>query len=217
MLVMADVMVYVKRCGPYLIPAAVILIAAIVCGIVFRRKLVGRRHFLYESQAIMAVLLALPIDSSTKLNVFGWASTNAAYGGGGSGSIGGTECVTLLQGLEEAGFRLNDELSDFYVSYAEERPTRMSGMPENLVEPYADEYSETLLQDAKDFSDTAMIVITRSGQETADLPTDMGNVVANATAEATSNTGETQEYEYFEDGQHYLELSIPEREMVDLI
>lgn len=273
MLVMADVMVYVKRCGPYLIPAAVILIAAIVCGIVFRRKLVGRRHFLYESQAIMAVLLALligvngialgpmqyllnlvlasndgirqetsakaedlamqiaeegtvmlknedsflPIDSSTKLNVFGWASTNAAYGGGGSGSIGGTECVTLLQGLEEAGFRLNDELFDFYVSYAEERPTRMSGMPENLVEPYADEYSETLLQDAKDFSDTAMIIITRSGQETADLPTDMGNVVANATAEATSNPGETQEYEYFEDGQHYLELSIPEREMVDLV
>lgn len=273
MLVMADVMVYVKRCGPYLIPAAVILIAAIVCGIVFRRKLVGRRHFLYESQVIMAVLLALligvngialgpmqyllnlvlasndgirqetsakaedlamqiaeegtvmlknegnflPIDSSTKLNVFGWASTNAAYGGGGSGSIGGTECVTLLQGLEEAGFQLNDELSDFYVSYAEERPARMSGMPENLVEPYGDEYSETLLQDAKDFSDTAMIVITRSGQETADLPTDMGNVVANATAEATSNPGETQEYEYFEDGQHYLELSIPEKEMVDLV
>lgn len=273
MLVMADVMVYVERCGPYLIPAAIVLVAAIVVGIVLRKKLTGRKHFLFEAEAVWAVVLVLiigvngiclgpmqyllnltladndgidtaaierasdlasqiaeegavllknenylPIDTSTKINVFGWASTNAAYGGGGSGQINaGADCVTLLEGINNAGFETNDELTEFYTEYAAERPAKMSGMPENLAEPYADDYSEQLLESAKEFSDTAMVVITRSGQEAADLPKDMGSVVANATAAADSAAGETQEYEYFNDGDHYLELSIPEKEMVELV
>lgn len=275
MLVMADVMVYVELCGPWLIPALVLAVVLVIIGIALRKKLTGRKHFMYEAQSIIAVIAVLiigvngivlnpmqyllnlfladndgieqstldgasdlamqiaeegtvllknddgylPLDSSaTKLNVFGWASTCPAYGGGGSGQIAaGADCVTLLQGLENAGFETNTELTDFYTSYASERPAKMSGTPENLVEPYADEYSQELLDDAKEFSDTALIVITRSGQETADQPTEMGNVVANATAASDSAAGTQIEYEYFEDDQHYLELSIPEREMVDLV
>ena len=43
-----------------------------------------------------------------------------------------------------------------------------------LPEVPVSEYSDEMIQNAKDFSDTAMIVISRSGGEGADLPHDMG-------------------------------------------
>ena len=50
----------------------------------------------------------LPMENNKKLNVFGWASTNPCYGGTGSGSLSDAyETVSLLQGLENAGFELN--------------------------------------------------------------------------------------------------------------
>ena len=109
----------------------------------------------------------LPLADSSKLNVFGWASTNPCYGGTGSGSLSDAyETVTLLQGLENAGFELNTELSDFYTDYRADRPE--VGMWEQdwtLPEPTADSYSEDLLNNAKEFSDTVMVVITRVGGE----------------------------------------------------
>ena len=64
----------------------------------------------------------LPLADSNKLNVFGWASTNPCYGGTGSGSLSDAyETVSLLQGLENAGFELNTELSDFYTAYRADR------------------------------------------------------------------------------------------------
>ncbi len=152
----------------------------------------------------------LPLADSSKLNVFGWASTNPCYGGTGSGSLSDAyETVTLLQGLENAGFELNTELSDFYTDYRADRPE--VGMWEQdwtLPEPTADSYSEDLLNNAKEFSDTAMVVITRVGGEGADLPTDVSQV---------TYTDNSDEYKDFEDGEHYLQLSQTERNMLDLV
>ena len=59
----------------------------------------------------------LPLAKNSKLNVFGWASTNPCYGGTGSGSLSDAyPTVTLLEGLTNAGFELNTELSDFYTA-----------------------------------------------------------------------------------------------------
>lgn len=152
----------------------------------------------------------LPLADSSKLNVFGWASTNPCYGGTGSGSLSDAyETVTLLQGLENAGFKLNTELSDFYTDYRADRPE--VGMWEQdwtLPEPTADSYSEDLLNNAKEFSDTVMVVITRVGGEGADLPTDVSQV---------TYTDNSDEYKDFEDGEHYLQLSQTERNMLDLV
>ncbi|GAA6491589.1 MAG TPA: glycoside hydrolase family 3 C-terminal domain-containing protein [Candidatus Bariatricus faecipullorum] len=152
----------------------------------------------------------LPLADSSKLNVFGWASTNPCYGGTGSGSLSDAyETVTLLQGLENAGFELNTELSDFYTDYRADRPE--VGMWEQdwtLPEPTADSYSEDLLNNAKEFSDTVMVVITRVGGEGADLPTDVSQV---------TYTDNSDEYKDFEDGEHYLQLSQTERNMLDLV
>lgn len=64
----------------------------------------------------------LPLDSTANLNVFGWASTNPVYGGTGSGTVDASTAVSLLSGLENAGFSLNQELSDFYTAYRSDRP-----------------------------------------------------------------------------------------------
>ena len=58
---------------------------------------------------------ALPIASGSKLNVFGWSSTNPLYGGTGSGSMSAEyETVDIIESLTAAGYELNQDLIDFY-------------------------------------------------------------------------------------------------------
>ncbi len=151
----------------------------------------------------------LPLAKNSKLNVFGWASTNPCYGGTGSGSLSDAyPTVTLLEGLTNAGFELNTELSDFYTAYRADRPVvGMWAQDWTLPEPEASQYSDEMMENAKAFSDTAMVVITRVGGEGADLPTDVSQV--------TYDAGHS--YNDFEAGEHYLQLSKTEKDMVDLV
>ena len=151
----------------------------------------------------------LPMAKNSKLNVFGWASTNPCYGGTGSGALSDAyPTVTLLEGLKNAGFELNTELSDFYTSYRADRPeVGMFAQDWTLPEPEAAQYTDEMMNNAKAFSDTAMVVITRVGGEGADLPTDVSQV--------TYDAGHS--YNDFEPGDHYLQLSKTEKDMMDLV
>lgn len=151
----------------------------------------------------------LPMAKNSKLNVFGWASTNPCYGGTGSGALSDAyPTVTLLEGLTNAGFELNTELSDFYTSYRADRPVvGMFSQDWTLPEPEAAQYTDEMMNNAKAFSDTAMVVITRVGGEGADLPTDVSQV--------TYDAGHS--YNDFESGNHYLQLSKTEKDMIDLV
>ena len=152
----------------------------------------------------------LPMTDNKNLNVFGWASTNPVYGGTGSGALSDSyEIVNLTSGLENAGFTLNTELSDFYTDYRADRP--VVGMWEQewtLPEPPTDQYSDELMNNAKEFSDTAMIVFSRPGGEHIDLPENM---------EGMNYTNNSEDYADFPEGTHYLELSQSERNLVDLV
>lgn len=160
---------------------------------------------------------ALPLKTNSNLNVFGWASTDPIYGGSGSGSISDSyEKVDLLEGLEQAGFHLNKELSDFYTAYREARPVqRTTGADMDvewtLPEPPADTYSDEMIENAKAFSDTALIVIARAGGEGVDLPTDVNNWFV---GEYNNNS---TEYNDFADGEHYLQLSQTEKNLVNMV
>ena len=152
----------------------------------------------------------LPLASGSNLNVFGWASVGPVYGGSGAGAISvDRPTVSLLDGLHNAGINTNTELSDFYTAYCAERPALGYINPNwTLPEPTAASYTQELIDNAKSFSDTAMVVISRVGGEGSDLPTDMSTV---------NYTDNSTEYKDFEDGQHYLSLSKTERDMVDLV
>ena len=181
----------------------------------------------------------LPI-APQNVNVFGWASTNPIYGGTGSGTVDPSTAVGILQGLENAGFAYNTELAEKYVTYRDDRPVISinNGQDWSLPEPPADTYSQELLDGAKAFSDTAIIVIARSGGEGADLPHDMGKVLDGTfNAELANGHGAIEHGSYwagnkytnalytpnsdayadFEYGQTYLELSRTERDLVDLV
>jgi len=151
----------------------------------------------------------LPMAKNSKLNVFGWASTNPCYGGTGSGALSDAyPPLPPLGGLEKCGVELDTELSDFYTSYRADRPeVGMFSQDWTLPEPEAAQYTDEMMNNAKAFSDTAMVVITRVGGEGADLPTDVSQV--------TYDAGHS--YNDFEPGDHYLQLSKTEKDMIDLV
>ncbi len=152
---------------------------------------------------------ALPMESGKKLNVFGWSSTNPYYGGTGSGGFSADfETTSLLDGLKSAGFETNKELSDFYTQYRTDRPEiGLFGQDWTLPEPALSTYPKELLENAKNYSDTALIVIARSGGEGADLPKDVRSGV-------TYNEN-SEDYNDFEKGQHILQLDKTERDLFD--
>ncbi|OZG60193.1 beta-glucosidase-related glycosidase [Bifidobacterium lemurum] len=162
----------------------------------------------------------LPLSDAGNINVFGWASTNPIYGGTGSGALSDAyDTVSLLDGLNDAGFTTNDELTDFYTDYRSERGSiTVTSADWTLPEPPASTYGDDLLANAEEFSDTAMIVIGRVGGEGLDLPTNMGDIASVAgTVEGVNYDNNSEDYADFEDGQHYLELSRSERDMIDLV
>ena len=153
----------------------------------------------------------LPL-SNKKVNVFGWGSTNPVYGGTGSGSMSDQyDTVSLLDGMKEAGLETNADLSKLYTDYRADRPVvAMWAQDWTLPEVPADQYSDSLISDAKSFSDEAVVVITRVGGEGADLPTNMK-------AETITYENNSKDYDDFQDGEHFLQLSKTERDMIDLV
>ena len=153
----------------------------------------------------------LPLNETKKLNIFGWESINPAYGGAGSGGINGLyDIVSLNQGLENAGFSINQELVDFYNNYGADNP-EMSIQKQSwtLPEPPVDTYNDELIKSAKEYSDVAVVVLSRkAGEGHNDIPMDVSKA-------AYDNNSD--EYDDFPEGEHYLQLSQTERDMVDMV
>ena len=153
----------------------------------------------------------LPLNETKKLNIFGWESINPAYGGAGSGGINDLyDIVSLNQGLENAGFSINQELVDFYNNYGADNP-EMSIQKQSwtLPEPPVDTYSDELIESAKEYSDVAVVVLSRkAGEGHNDIPMDVRKA-------AYDNNSD--EYDDFPEGEHYLQLSQTERDMVDMV
>lgn len=166
----------------------------------------------------------LPMARGTKLNVFGWSSTNPVYGGTGSGGLSDAyPTVSLLEGLENAGFVLNQDLIDFYTAYRDKRPTvGMWGQDWTVPEPAMSDYEEAgIFEAAKAFSDTAVVVIARSGGEGADLPASLDPAVEDTFEDGGTFGSKGLRYSENKDdldaSRHYLELSNRERAMLDRV
>ena len=179
----------------------------------------------------------LPLSTTSKINVFGWAATNPIYGGTGSGSSSNEGNIDVLTSLKNAGFEVNQEIIDLYTEYA---PTRTLGgnvtsvtfTDWSLPEPPVDRYTTELMDNAKAFSDTAVIVLARSGGEGQDLPADMSKVIDGTVDDvrqtlangnegynyyAAAYTNNSAAYDDFAPGESYLQLSRTERDMIDLV
>ncbi len=178
---------------------------------------------------------ALPLAADSKLNVFGWASTNPIYGGTGSGSSDSASAVDILTSLSEAGFQVNQDIIDMYTEYKSSRDsagaTNVAYTDWSLPEPPVENYTDELMDGAKEFSDRAMIVISRSGGEGQDAPMDMNALingtydvrdeVANGNDSYTyfgcSYTNNSEDYDDFDPGESYLQLSNTEEAMIEKV
>ena len=147
--------------------------------------------------------LPLNVEKNAKVNVFGQSSTAIVYGGAGSGASDETDNVTLQEGLKQAGFDVNEDLTKFYEDHKTKKKGQnvfnLKGGDYNINEPAISEYSDKLISDAKKFSDTAVVVFSRNGGEGGDLPMDMAS------------------YTGGDAGKHYLELQSCEQEMLSMV
>lgn len=167
----------------------------------------------------------LPIEASgeekPKVNVFGWSFTNPIYGGTGSGASDATTATSPKEGFELAGIEINEQLYNDYVDTGLERPLiDMDGQDWSIPEPKATEfYTDERVQQAKDFSDKAIVFITRSGGEGGDLEMVMdGPDTFNPDAGIWGAEG--QRYGNPDDldpDKHYLELTNREQDMIDTV
>lgn len=178
---------------------------------------------------------ALPLAKDSNLNVFGWAATNPIYGGTGSGSSDSASAVDILTSLSDAGFKVNQDIIDMYTEYKPSREsagaTNVSYTDWSLPEPPVENYTDELMDGAKEFSDRAMIVISRSGGEGQDSPMDMKAVIDGTydvreeiadgnemyTYFGCSYTNNSEAYDDFDEGESYLELSNTEEAMVEKV
>lgn len=144
----------------------------------------------------------LPLANKA-VNVFGYSSIDINFGGTGSGSGSNEYNVGFYEGLANAGISVNEDLKAMYeATYQAKQETNalvMIGGDYNNYEPAIDSYTDALMSQAKSFSDTALLVLTRNGGEGGDLPMD------------------TAEYAGGAAGEHYLELNKNERDLVALI
>ena len=156
---------------------------------------------------------ALPLAKGAKVSVFGKNSVNLAYGGSGSGAFTVTEDTpTLYQSLEAAGFEYNTVMHDFYKNNGQSG----SGRPESPTmdnardtipgfktgETPISSYTQAVKDSYKDYNDAALVVFTRIGGESFDLPRTMQN------SDGTPIDGA------MDGNDHYLELDKNEQDML---
>ena len=128
---------------------------------------------------------ALPLDSASKISVFGKNSVNLAYGGSGSSGGDKSDAVDLYQSLEAAGFSVNPTLKSFYEDDAQSGPPRSENSSDletgdsvfySTGETPQSMYTDQVKQSYADYSDAALVVFTRIGGEGFDLPRSMTGV-----------------------------------------
>lgn len=160
-----------------------------------------------QLEAEGAVLLenrngALPLNT-TKINLFGFSSEAIIYGGSGSGAADESKNVGLADAFANVGIEVNPELVKFYQEQnsAEEKGNGITVLLSDysIREPAVDAYGDSLLENAKAFSDTAVVVFGRAGGEGADMPMDMAA------------------YEGGTAGRHYMELSENEEALLAML
>ena len=103
----------------------------------------------------------LPLDPAAPVALFGKGSFDYVKGGGGSGDVTVAYTRNLYDGLKAEGVPLCESLCGYYRDYVSRRYAA-GDVPGLMAEP---ELPEALLREARAFSDTAVIVLSRFSGE----------------------------------------------------
>lgn len=172
--------------------------------------------------------LPLSEEEISKVNLFGWGSSDAGWINGSDGSVNASSgqnkgrSQKLTKALTDAGIEYNTELmkmyTDFRTKRSDARGLHLLGSPETffmLIEPTEDYYyqtgenGKTIIENAKNYSTTAIVVISRLGGEGCDLPPWQSKTMD---GKAVDKTGPfTMDYD-----RTYLDLSTEEEKVLEL-
>lgn len=157
----------------------------------------------------------LPLEPSSKLTLLGRGSADPVYGGSGSGSSSEEGVIDLKKGLINSGFEINETVYNVLSEYASfemnmgkkvyknPKSTIVMDRPKestyNSGEMPIEDYSGEAISSFEVYNDAAIITISRPAGEGGDLSQDI---------EGWDN--------YYEEGQHQLELSYDEKQVIDL-
>lgn len=126
---------------------------------------------------------ALPMNKGARISVFSKNSVNLSYGGSGSGGFDTSNNKNLYESLNDAGFVTNPTLKRFYES-SQSGPVRTANSSDldngdnqkiATAETPQSKYTDAVKNSYADYSDAALVVITRIGGEGFDLPRYQGN------------------------------------------
>lgn len=126
---------------------------------------------------------ALPMNKGARISVFSKNSVNLSYGGSGSGGFDTSNNKDLDESLNDAGFVTNPTLKNFYES-SQSGPVRTANSSDldngdnqriATAETPQNKYTDAVKNSYADYSDAALVVITRIGGEGFDLPRYQGD------------------------------------------
>lgn len=126
---------------------------------------------------------ALPMNKGARISVFSKNSVNLSYGGSGSGGFDTSNNKNLYESLNDAGFVTNPTLKRFYES-SQSGPVRTANSSDldngdnqkiATAETPQSKYTDAVKNSYADYSDAALVVITRIGGEGFDLPRYQGD------------------------------------------
>ena len=126
---------------------------------------------------------ALPMNKGARISVFSKNSVNLSYGGSGSGGFDTSNNKDLYESLNDAGFVTNPTLKSFYES-SQSGPVRTANSRDldngdnqkiATAETPQSKYTDAVKNSYADYSDAALVVITRIGGEGFDLPRYQGD------------------------------------------
>lgn len=178
---------------------------------------------------------ALPLDRTQdkqkKVSAFGWSFSYPVYGGTGSNKLDPTDFVTPEQGLEAAGFEVNSELTATYTEWADTATYKgITGTMDAVMGKLSDitanarpindfgyanwdiiemPVTAEVASSAAEYSDVALIYLSRQAGENGDVPTTMGPSTF-AWRDGSANFG-------FNEDKHYLQLSDEEEALIDRV
>lgn len=126
---------------------------------------------------------ALPMNKGARISVFSKNSVNLSYGGSGSGGFDTSNNKNLYESLNDAGFVTNPTLKRFYESSqsGSVRTANSSDLDNGdnqkiaTAETPQNKYTDAVRNSYVDYSDAALVVITRIGGEGFDLPRYQGD------------------------------------------
>ena len=157
---------------------------------------------------------ALPLTDKPRVSVFGKNSVDLVYSGSGSAGNASSSVKTLYESMEAAGIACNPVLKSFYENASqsgEGRPDnpamtsgqRLAGFATGET-PMAS-YTSTVTDSYADYSDAAVVVISRIGGEGFDLPRSMATDFTLSAPVAGASSADS----------HYLQLDANEQALLE--